>query len=235
MSDGINATGADGARSTSSGASGIVDSVKHEAADLKATTADAAKDVAGTAKSEIASVSREAKTQAQDLFHQTRRELSDQAATQQERIAAGLGALGDELGSMARNSDGSGIAADLVQQVSDRASSAASWLESRDPAGVLEGVKVFARRRPVMFIGAALIAGIAAGRLTRALMANAGDEADAAAARSDANDGVPAVSAPRPPVTSSVPSAGDAPLYAESAARFDGMGAGASRERSDTL
>jgi hypothetical protein len=153
----------------------MVDTAKHEAGELKSTATDAAKDVAGTAKSEAADVARATKNQAAELFHQTQRQLSDQAASQQRRLASGLGAIGDELGSMARNAEG-GMAADLVQRVSDRASSAASWLDGRDPAGVLAEVKTFARRRPMVFIGAALVAGLAAGRLTRALISEARDE-----------------------------------------------------------
>ncbi|RYY92467.1 MAG: hypothetical protein EOO24_28990, partial [Comamonadaceae bacterium] len=163
----------------------MVDNAKHEASDLKATATDAAKDVAGTAKSEAADVAHTTKSQATELFHQTQRELSDQAASQQRRLAAGLGAIGDEFGSMARNANG-GLAADIVQRVSDRARGAASWLEGRDPAGVLADVKAFARRRPVVFIGASLVAGIAAGRLTRAMVSQAKDDAadaDTGAAR----------------------------------------------------
>ncbi|BDV31237.1 hypothetical protein [Microbacterium terricola] len=213
----------------STGTPSTVDTVKDEAGELKDTAKDAAKDVAGTAKDEAVSVARETKAQAIDLYHQTRSDLTDQAATQQARLAAGLGALGDELGSMARNSDGSGLAADLVQRVSDRASGAASWLDSRDPAGVLSDVKAFARSRPVLFIGAALLAGLVAGRLTRALAANAKDEADAGTP-------APATSVPAdaPPVPDTAP-AYDSPLYAESAARFDTTAGERSHERSDTL
>lgn len=178
MSDGTYATGSGEPYRPSNGESGTVDTAKEAAADLKDTATDAARDVAGTAKDEAASVAHETKAQAADLLQQTRRELSDQAATQQERVAAGLSAIGDELGAMARGSEGSGVAADLVQRVSDKASSAASWLSDRDPAGVLDDVKAFARRRPAVFIAAALIAGVVAGRLTRALIANAQDDSD---------------------------------------------------------
>lgn len=228
MSDGSYASGASESRTTSRRESSVVDAAKDEAADLRNTATDTAKDLAGTVKEEASSVAHEAKIQAQDLFDQARHELSEQAASQQSRIAAGLGALGDELGSMARNSDGSGIAADLVQRVSERASSAATWLGSRDPAGVLDDVKVFARRRPVFFIGAALVAGVVAGRLTRALVANSGGEPKA--------DGRPPLD---PPPATNVDGIGltgnDTPLYSDSAARFDGNGTEASRERSDTL
>ncbi|MCT1378519.1 hypothetical protein M4C64_17120, partial [Microbacterium sp. p3-SID337] len=139
-----------------------------------------AKDVLGTAKDEAATVVGEAKTQAKDLYAQTQRELSEQANAQQQRLAGGLRSVSDELGSMASNSEGSGVASDLVQQVSGRLSAAASWLGDRDPGSVLTEVKRYARRKPGTFILAAAIGGIVVGRLTRALAANASDDKDAA-------------------------------------------------------
>lgn len=233
MSDGNYAMGAGQPQAGHSDDSSMAGTVKDEAADLKDTATDAAKDVAGTAKHEAAAVVGETKAQAKELFLQTQRELSDQAASQQRRVAAGLGSLGEELSDMARDSTGSGIAADLVQQVATRASGAAAWLDSRDPAGVLQDVKLFARRRPIVFIGAALVAGIAAGRLTRALIANARDEAassptEPAALSHTATPAVPAYAAPPA-------SAEDSPLYAESAARRDTTGGEVPNERSDTF
>src|SRR5690606_25470999 len=125
---------------------GTVEDAKHEAADLKDSAAAQAKDVLDTAKDEAASVVGEAKLQAKDLYHQTQRELKDQAGAQQQRLAAGLHSVGDELRSMAAGSDGSGIAADLVQQVSGRMSAAATWLGDRDAGSVLDEVKRYARR-----------------------------------------------------------------------------------------
>lgn len=176
MSDSYETTSRSGSDVQSPDSSGKVDTAKQEAADLKDTATTQAKDVLGTAKDEAATVVSEAKVQAKDLYAQTQKEIREQAGTQQQRIAVGLGAIGDELGSMARNSEGSGVTSDLVQQASTRLSSAASWLGERDPSSVLEEVKRFARRRPGTFILGAAVAGIVVGRLTRALAANASDE-----------------------------------------------------------
>ena len=46
---------------------------------------------------------------------------------------------------------------------------AASWLEQREPADLLDEVRNFARRRPGTFLIGAAVAGLAAGRLTRGL------------------------------------------------------------------
>lgn len=159
-----------------SGSQGKVDAAKHEASDLKDSATGHAKDVLGTAKDEASGVVGEAKMQAKDLYAQTQRELRDQAHTQQQRLATGLRSVGDELGSMASNSDGSGIAADLVHQASGRVSAAANWLGDRDPGAVLTEVKRYARRKPGTFILAAAIGGVIIGRLTRALASDAADQ-----------------------------------------------------------
>ena len=63
----------------------------------------------------------EAKYQAKDLYAQTQRELKDQAQTQQQRVAAGLRSVSDELDSLAANAQNPGLAVDLAVQVSDAA------------------------------------------------------------------------------------------------------------------
>lgn len=181
------------------GSQGKVDAAKHEASDLTDSATGHAKDVLGAAKDEASSVVGEAKMQAKDLYAQTQRELRDQANTQQQRLATGLRSVGDELGSMASNSDGSGIAADLVQQASGRVSAAANWLGDRDPGAVLTEVKRYARRKPGTFILAAAIGGVIIGRLTRALASDAADQKHAAAQTPAAAPMPPAP--PAPPVT----------------------------------
>lgn len=162
--------------------SGTAETAKQEAGAVTEVATGATKDVAHTAKDEAAAVAGAAKSQIKDLYAQSRSELSGQAAQQQERLATGLKTAGDELGSMARSSDGGGIATDLVQQLSTRLSGAAEWLNDRDPADVLDEVKRFARRRPLVFIAGAAVAGIVAGRLARALAANHGDDSQPSAA-----------------------------------------------------
>jgi hypothetical protein len=130
---------------------------------------DAGQHVAGVAKDEAGNVATEATRQAKDILGQTRAEISQQAADQQQRVAGGLRSLGTELGSMAERSDESGVATDLARQASARAHDLADWLEQRDPGSLLDEVKTFARRRPGAFLAIAVGAGLAAGRLTRGL------------------------------------------------------------------
>jgi hypothetical protein len=61
------------------------------------------------------------------------------------------------------------VATEFARQAADRAHGAASWLEQREPADLLDEVRNFARRRPGAFLIGAAVAGLAAGRLTRGL------------------------------------------------------------------
>ncbi|KAA9130053.1 hypothetical protein [Microbacterium caowuchunii] len=160
--------------------SGKVDTAKHEAGQVAQTASQEAGHVVETAKTEAASVAGEAKSQVQDLYAQTQRELREQATTQQHRVAEGLHSVGDELESLAQGAENPGVATDVVRQVAQRVNGIASWLGDRDPGSVLNEVKSYARRKPGTFIAVAAIAGLAVGRLTRALAENAADSSGGA-------------------------------------------------------
>ena len=68
---------------------------------------------------------------------------------------------------MAAKGGQSGVATEVAQQAAERIHGAASWLEQREPADLLQAVRDFARRRPGVFLASAAAAGLAAGRLTR--------------------------------------------------------------------
>lgn len=153
------------------------DVAKSQAQDVAGGAKKAAQQVAGTAKEQAGQVAQEAKTQVKQVVGQAQSELSDQAQTQQTRAASGLHSLGDQLAAMARGSEQPGMATDVAQQAADRAHEFAGWLENRDPQGVLDDVRTFARRKPGMFLVAALGAGVLAGRLARGMSA----DSDAAA------------------------------------------------------
>ena len=164
-----------------SGSGGKADAAKEQAREVASSAAGAGAHVASTAKGEAAKVASEAKSQAKDLYHQTRSQLTDQAGTQQKRVAAGLRSMSDELGGMAGSSEQSGVATDLVGQAASRLGDVASWLDQRDPGSLLDEVKQFAARRPGVFIGVAAAAGLLAGRLTRGIVSTVSDEKEAAA------------------------------------------------------
>jgi hypothetical protein len=153
----------------SNGGSGKAGAAKEQAAAVGQGAAQAGQQVASTAKDEAHHVAAETSSQAKDLLHQARSEVTDQAGAQQQRLASGLRALGDELESMTRHSEQQGPASSLAKEAASRSRDVASWLEAREPGHVLRDVQDFARRRPGMFLLLAAGAGVVAGRLGRGI------------------------------------------------------------------
>ncbi len=165
----------------SSGSEGgaTVETAKSEAANVKDTAAGAVSGVADVAKSEVSNVATEAKYQTRNLVDQTRSELRGQASNQQSQLASTLNSWASELGSMASKSEDSGPMTDLAQEAARRGGEIAHWLDTHEPADVLQEVKRFARRRPVAFLALAAAAGVVAGRVTRgAVAANTSVDSD---------------------------------------------------------
>ena len=72
---------------------------------------------------------------------------------------------------MARDARGESMAAGLVRSLGQHSSRAANWLDSREPADLVEEARGFARRHTGAFLLVAIGVGVVAGRITRALMA----------------------------------------------------------------
>jgi len=162
-----------------SGSSGDSDpSAKDKAAQSAQAGKQAASEVASTAADKAKDVAQETKQQARNVLGQAQDQLKQQTATQHQALVSNLHAIGDQLGSMAQNSDKQGPATDLVSQAGDRAHSAASFLESRQPSELVDEVRRFARQKPGTFILGALVAGVVAGRLTRGVVAVHKDDSD---------------------------------------------------------
>jgi hypothetical protein len=190
--------------STDSSTSSTKDTAKEQAANVAGDAKAGTQHVAGVTKGEAKKVASEVKSQAADLLGETRGQLREQAGTQQKRAAGSLRTLSDELRDMGDKSESTGIASELVSQVSSRAGSAADYLEGRDPGTLLQDVTDFARRRPGLFVGLAVIAGVAAGRLTRSLTSEAHDQkvADEAATTGASTTGTAGYVTPAVPTTS---------------------------------
>jgi hypothetical protein len=168
-----------GAVSSESEGGSTVETAKSEGANMKDTAVGAASGVKDVAKSEVSNVAGEAKYQARNLVDQTRSELRGQASSQQSQLASRLNSWASELGSMASKSEESGPMTDLAQEAARRGGGIAHWLDTHEPADVLEEVKRFARRRPVAFLALAAAAGVVAGRVTRgAVAANTSVDSD---------------------------------------------------------
>jgi hypothetical protein len=148
------------------------DTAKAEAANVGQTAKEAGGQVASTATEQAKNVADETKRQAKDLLNQAQSQVQEQAGTQKDKAASGLRSLADELRSMTEgNPLQNGTTTDLVRQASDKAHELASWIEQRDPGTLLDEVRQLARRKPGMFLLGAALAGVAAGRLTRGVVA----------------------------------------------------------------
>lgn len=176
-------------------------------------TKQAAQSVASTAGAEAKKTTREAQEQARQLFSQARSDVTSQASAQQTKAATSLRDLSDQLQSMAQGADGDGMARGLVEDVARRAGDAASWLDQRDPSGILEEARGFARRRPMAFLALAAGVGVVAGRMSRGLVDEARDTSD----ETSGQTGQPG-QVGRTTGTNPVAAGGTAPMFTEGTA-----------------
>jgi hypothetical protein len=153
--------------------SSTADIAKDEARNVGQTAADAGSQVATTAADQAKQVAQETQRQARDLMEQAGAQLKDQTMTQQQKAAQGLSSLASELRGLADGtSDGApGPARDLLHQASGVVEQLADKLQSREPGELLDEVRMFARRRPGMFLLGAAAAGVVLGRLTSGMKA----------------------------------------------------------------
>ncbi|WP_419707072.1 hypothetical protein [Promicromonospora sp. NFX87] len=193
--------------------------VKERAGAAASQLGEAGRETVRDAKERARDVAHEAGDRTRGLVDRTRNELGSQVASQQQHLAGGLRALGDELSQMSSGTQDPGYATDLVQRAGEATGHVAQWIEDREPGDVLHEVEDFARRRPGMFILMAAGAGLLVGRFLRgAKDAPSGDAPSAgtptggapgtgsAAAWSDAGR-TPATSVSEPPPAFASPAA----------------------------
>jgi hypothetical protein len=203
--------------------------VKERAGAAASQLGEAGRETVRDAKERARDVAHEAGDRTRGLVDRTRNELGSQVASQQQHLAGGLRALGDELSQMSSGTQDPGYATDLVQRAGEATGHVAQWFEEREPGDILHEVEDFARRRPGVFILMAAGAGLLVGRFlrgakdapsgdtrsgdtrsgdTRSGDARSGDApgADRAAARSDVGQ-VPATHVSEPPPAFAPPAA----------------------------
>ncbi|MGL4173642.1 MAG: hypothetical protein ACRCTR_06165 [Actinomycetota bacterium] len=133
------------------------------------------KNIAQTAQEQAAGVAGETKRQANDLLQQSWSKLQDQTSHQQQRLAEALRSLSQELSAIKEKSDRNGVVSDVTQQAVHRVEAAADWLSHQEANHMLDDVRGFARRRPAIFLTAAMGVGVLAGRVSRGLQASDGN------------------------------------------------------------
>ena len=136
--------------------------------EVASSTKQHASDVASTATEQAKGVAEEAKQQGRDLLHEARSTVRGQASGQKDRAAGQLRSVASDLRIMQEGGGApSGPAGELVRQASQQTERLAGWLESREPADILEDVRGFARQRPGTFLLGCLTAGFVVGRLVK--------------------------------------------------------------------
>lgn len=159
---------------------------------------EGARNVAQTAGAEAQAVMGEARAQVSTLYDQVRHDVTGQARDQTQRAAHGLHGLAGELSQMADGTPQAGMAAGLARQAGERIDAAASWLEGREPADLLEEVRRYARRNPGTFLAACAVVGFVGGRLTRGLRDDSQEQQAVGGGQAGTQALAPAVPAPPP-------------------------------------
>jgi hypothetical protein len=146
------------------GEQGIAETVEDRASDLSHASVQSGRHGAGVAGEEASRVAAGAGRQGRDLLRQAQDQLGAHADHGQQRLAAGLVSLSDDLHSMA---DGHvGVAASLAHHAASRICAAGQWLNSRKASEVADKVQFPARRKPTVYLVLAAGAGLVTGRLT---------------------------------------------------------------------
>jgi uncharacterized protein YjbJ (UPF0337 family) len=153
-------------------AAGVTETARDEAEQLKETSVEAARQVAGTAKEKATDVTSDVRRQTRQFAGQTRDQIVEQASQQKDRAADSLRSISEELRGMAEHGQ-SGLGSQLARHGADFTDQAADFLQGRQPGELLDEVRTFARRKPGTFLLTAVVAGVVAGRFTRALAAGA--------------------------------------------------------------
>lgn len=159
-------------------AADVKDTAVAKASEVKDVALERGGDVAAVAKDELSRLTGEARDQVQTLWSQASTQLRDQVDTGRHQLADLLHSLADELGEMASKSSQSGPVTSLAKQAAHRGGELSHWLANAEPNDLLNDIRRFARRRPVVFLGGAALAGVLVGRLGRGLMAAAQDNND---------------------------------------------------------
>ncbi|AMW08357.1 hypothetical protein A4E84_01695 [Streptomyces qaidamensis] len=150
---------------------------KQEASATAGQAREGASQVVGTATDQVRAVTGEARAQAGAMAGDLRTRVTEEAESQTRRGAQVMRQWADDLSGLADSADADSPARSLVTQAADRGHRAADYLDTRGVGGLVDDLQDFARRRPGAFLGGAVVAGFAVGRLAKA-GSKAGSKAD---------------------------------------------------------
>ncbi|WP_374984676.1 hypothetical protein [Streptomyces fradiae] len=170
---------------------------KEQASATASRAGQAGREVAGSAAEQAKAVAGEARQQVGSAAHDLRRRVKDEGRGQTERLAGTVRQWADDLEGMAGSASDDSPARGLVGQVAYGGHRAADYLEQHGVDGLVGDLQDFARRRPGVFLGGAVLAGLVAGRVMKA--GTAVHSGDGDARRTDPEEPEPALSAGEPP------------------------------------
>ncbi|MGC0377697.1 hypothetical protein [Streptomyces sp. SAI-229] len=197
---------------TGSGSTG--DKVRAEASATAGQARQAAGQVAGTAAEQARTVVGEARQQAGTVIEDLRGRAIDEADGQTRRAAGTLRQWANDFSSLAAHAEHDSPARSMAARAGDKGMRAADYLERQGVEGIAADLQGFARRRPGAFLGGALLAGLAVGRLAKVTQtaSRAGGDGDGErrVTAAPAPEALPAAPPPgtAPPVPSAPPSLG---------------------------
>jgi flagellar biosynthesis chaperone FliJ len=141
---------------------------KDKASEVVGQAQSAVAEVASTAKDQARVLTEEAKHQARELMTTTRQQLSEQAEERAQHASRGLRSIADQMQALneGRPQD-AGTIAQWTGEIQERVRRWSDRLESGGVDGVLRDLSSFARRRPLVFLGACMAAGVVVGRLVK--------------------------------------------------------------------
>ncbi|MZF88166.1 hypothetical protein [Streptomyces sp. SID5643] len=156
------------ANESTGGAQQAGQTAKQEASVTAGRAREGASQVVGTATDQVRAVTGEARAQAGAMAGDLRTRVSEEAESQTRRGARVMRQWADDLSGLADGADADSPARSLVTQAADRGHRAADYLDTRGVGGLVDDLQDFARRRPGAFLGGAVVAGFAVGRLAKA-------------------------------------------------------------------
>jgi hypothetical protein len=144
------------------------DAAADAAGDVATSAKDRAASVASTSTEEAKHVAQDAMSHARDVMGQSRDELRRHADEQARALGGTLTQMGDQLRAMGQGqAPPPGPLADVTSQLASAASRYGDRLSNGGFDQTIDDVKRFARRRPMVFLAAAVGAGMVVGRMLR--------------------------------------------------------------------
>jgi hypothetical protein len=163
-------TGSSGLGANAAG-QGNFQQAKDQAKDLAQDTKDQAKDLAQGAKEQVKSLASDAKDQAKDMANQARDHVQTLVGQQKDQAADRLGSLAEALREAGRKLNEGQQAGDFghyADRAAGQVERLSRYLRENDLSGFVRDTESFARRRPEVFLGGTLIAGLMLARFLKA-------------------------------------------------------------------